>query len=72
MARIAGVTAGEGGPLMELTHVVALENLRGRFNLALGIGAAGFSEGMACVAPATIPDRRLDTRSVDGESAVTS
>jgi hypothetical protein len=26
-------------------HVIALENMRGRFSLALGIGAAGFSEG---------------------------
>jgi AhpD family alkylhydroperoxidase len=39
--------------LVELTHIIALENLRGRFNLALGIGAAGFSEGMVCAAPAT-------------------
>jgi alkylhydroperoxidase family enzyme len=39
--------------LVELTHLTALENLRGRFNLALGIGAAGFSEGMVCVVPAT-------------------
>jgi AhpD family alkylhydroperoxidase len=39
--------------LVELTHTIALENLRGRFNLALGIGAAGFSEGMVCAVPAT-------------------
>lgn len=39
--------------LVELTHVIALESLRGRFNLALGIGAAGFSEGMVCAVPAT-------------------
>jgi len=38
--------------LVELTHIIALENLRGRFNLALGIGAAGFSEGMVCAVPA--------------------
>jgi 4-carboxymuconolactone decarboxylase len=37
--------------LVELTHVIALENMRGRFNLALGIGAAGFSEGMVCAVP---------------------
>ena len=30
----------------------ALENMQGRFNLALGIGAAGFSHGAACAAPA--------------------
>jgi alkylhydroperoxidase family enzyme len=37
--------------LVELTFIVALENLRGRFNLAVGIGAAGFSEGMVCAIP---------------------
>jgi AhpD family alkylhydroperoxidase len=39
--------------LVELTNVIAMENLRGRFNLALGIGAAGFSEGMTCIVPET-------------------
>jgi AhpD family alkylhydroperoxidase len=38
--------------LIELTHVIALENLRGRFNLALGVGSAGFSEGLVCAIPA--------------------
>jgi AhpD family alkylhydroperoxidase len=37
--------------LVELTYVIALENLRGRFNLALVVGAAGFSEGMVCAVP---------------------
>lgn len=37
--------------MVELTHVIALENLRARFNLALGIGSAGFSEGMVCAVP---------------------
>jgi AhpD family alkylhydroperoxidase len=37
--------------LMQITHYIALENMRGRFNLALGIGAAGFSEGMVCAVP---------------------
>lgn len=37
--------------LVELTHLIALENLRGRFNLALGVDAAGFSEGMVCAVP---------------------
>ncbi len=40
--------------LVELTYVIALEHLRGRFNLALGIGAAGFSTGMVCAVPAPI------------------
>jgi len=43
--------------LVELTSVIALENLRGRFNLALGIGSAGFSEGMVCAIPEPSPDR---------------
>lgn len=38
--------------IVELTHLIALENLYGRFNLALGIGAAGYSEGMVCAVPA--------------------
>lgn len=34
--------------LVELVHMVALENLRSRFNAAFGLGAAGFSEGKVC------------------------
>ena len=41
--------------LVELTSAIALENMRGRFNLALGVGAAGFSEGMVCAVPAPTP-----------------
>jgi 4-carboxymuconolactone decarboxylase len=37
--------------LVELTHVIALENLRARFNLALDMGSAGFSKGMVCALP---------------------
>ena len=37
--------------LVELTGMIALENLRGRFNLALGIGASGFTEGTVCAVP---------------------
>jgi AhpD family alkylhydroperoxidase len=37
--------------IIELTHVIALENMRGRFNRALGIGSAGYSDGMVCVIP---------------------
>lgn len=46
----------DNAQLVELTHEIALENMRGRFNLALGIGAAGFSEGMVCAVPATRED----------------
>jgi len=37
--------------LVELTNVIALENMRGRFNLALDVRSAGFSEGMVCAIP---------------------
>jgi alkylhydroperoxidase family enzyme len=37
--------------LVELTSIIALENMRARFNLALDIGSAGFSEGMVCAIP---------------------
>jgi alkylhydroperoxidase family enzyme len=39
--------------LIELTHYIALENMRGRFNLAFGIGSAGFSEGLMCAVATT-------------------
>lgn len=41
--------------MVELTHVIAMENLRGRSNLAFGIGAKGFSEGMVCAVPTAVP-----------------
>jgi alkylhydroperoxidase family enzyme len=42
--------------LIELTHHIALENLRGRFNLAFDIGPAGFTAGMVCAVPAFVAD----------------
>jgi AhpD family alkylhydroperoxidase len=39
--------------LVELTSMIALENLRARFNGALGIGSANFTEGMVCAVPET-------------------
>ena len=45
----------DDGQIVELTHHIALENMRGRFNLALGIGPAGFSNGMVCATPAVHP-----------------
>ena len=45
----------DDGQIVKLTHHVALENMRGRFNLALGIGSAGFSNGTVCAAPAEHP-----------------
>lgn len=41
--------------LVELTYLIALGNLRARFNVGLGVGAAGFSEGMVCAAPVPAP-----------------
>jgi alkylhydroperoxidase family enzyme len=35
--------------IVELTSLIALENYRGRFNWALGIGGEGYSEGRYCV-----------------------
>jgi AhpD family alkylhydroperoxidase len=49
--------------LVELTNVIALENMRGRFNLALGIGATGFSEGMVCAVPEDIAEQDGRVRS---------
>ena len=37
--------------LVELTAVIAWENLRARFNHAFGIEAQGFSEGAYCPLP---------------------
>jgi 4-carboxymuconolactone decarboxylase len=37
--------------LVELTSVIALENMRARFNRAFDATPAGFSEGMVCVRP---------------------
>ena len=51
--------------LVELTNVIALENMRGRFNLALGFGSAGFSEGMVCA----LPEPALDARDVAAGAA---
>lgn len=39
--------------LVGLTHIITLSNLRARFNLALGIGSSGLSEGMVCALPDT-------------------
>ena len=47
----------DDGQIVELTHHIAMENMRGRFNLALGIGSAGFSNGMVCAVPAVLSDK---------------
>lgn len=48
---------GDKGTL-ELVHLIAWENNRARANIALGIGAAGFSEGRACsLAPREVEEK---------------
>jgi len=37
--------------LVELTNVIALENMRARFNSAFDMTPAGFSKGMVCIVP---------------------
>lgn len=41
--------------LVELTNVIALENMRARFNSAFDMTPAGFSEGLVCVVPESLP-----------------
>ena len=43
------------GQIVELMHHIALENMRARFNLALGVGSADFSNGMVCAVPVVHP-----------------
>jgi len=42
---------------LELIHLIGWENTRSRINIALDIGAEGFSEGKVCA----LPDRELAT-----------
>jgi alkylhydroperoxidase family enzyme len=41
--------------MVELTNVIALENMRARFNSAFDMTPAGFSEGAVCVVPEAAP-----------------
>jgi AhpD family alkylhydroperoxidase len=41
----------DNAQLVGLTHIINLGNMRARFNIALGIGASGFSEGKVCALP---------------------
>lgn len=43
--------------IVELTNAIAIENLHARFNAALDIGSAGFTEGMVCAVPEPSEDR---------------
>jgi AhpD family alkylhydroperoxidase len=52
--------------LVELTNAIALENMRARFNAALDIGSAGFSEGMVCAVAQTERDPQTSPLAVAG------
>jgi AhpD family alkylhydroperoxidase len=41
--------------MVELTNMIALENLRSRFNNAFQMSPSGFSEGMLCIVPESLP-----------------
>jgi alkylhydroperoxidase family enzyme len=41
--------------LVELANEIAIENYRGRFNWAFGIGSQNFTAGAFCVRPETLP-----------------
>jgi len=52
---------GDDGAV-ELTYLIALENMRSRFNSSLGIASQGFSSGDACVIP--LPVRGASAREI--------
>jgi AhpD family alkylhydroperoxidase len=57
---------------LEIVHLVAWENFRARANVALGFGAAGFSEGRACAIPnpgAALPDTAAAATAVAATAA---
>jgi alkylhydroperoxidase family enzyme len=42
--------------IVELTWAAAIENMRARFNWALGIESQDYSEGAACIVPESLPE----------------
>jgi AhpD family alkylhydroperoxidase len=50
--------------LVELTNVIALENMRARFNSAFEMMPAGFSDGMICVAAEPASGSTIQTESL--------
>jgi alkylhydroperoxidase family enzyme len=46
--------------VVELTHAIAWEHLRARFNRGLGITSDGYNEGHACVLPAHLQPPAAD------------
>ncbi len=63
----------DDGQLVELVNLIAVENLRSRFNATFGVGSTGFSEGMVCARmepPAVAPQDPGDsTLAQDGTQA---
>ncbi|HLB21844.1 MAG TPA: carboxymuconolactone decarboxylase family protein [Solirubrobacteraceae bacterium] len=47
--------------MVELTNVIALENMRARFNSAFDMTPAGFSEGLVCAVPESLPGAERPT-----------
>lgn len=58
--------------VVELVHLIAVENLRSRFNAAFALGAAGFSEGMACARMETAAPADRAARGTAGRSVAVS
>ena len=48
--------------IVELTYAAAIENLRARFNWALGITSQGYSEGAVCIRPEQLPAAAAEVR----------
>jgi hypothetical protein len=51
------------GQIVELTAAIAIENFRARFNNALDIEPAGFSEGLYCPVPDAIATAAVERQS---------
>ncbi|HEY2768219.1 MAG TPA: carboxymuconolactone decarboxylase family protein [Solirubrobacteraceae bacterium] len=58
--------------LVELTNVIALENMRARFNSAFDMTPAGFSEGMVCVPMERPASAEVAPEALGAPTAVTS
>ena len=60
---------------LELTQLIAWENARARMNIALGLGAEGFSEGKACAIPyaaAGIDSMSITNRNLTSPASIRS
>jgi AhpD family alkylhydroperoxidase len=55
--------------LVELTNVIALENMRARFNSAFEMTPGGFSEGMVCARVETGPEASQAGQATDGHDS---